>query len=105
MKEIIIACFLFVLSAILFVLSFRAFREKGFLFNNAWIYASEEERRTMDKKPHYRQSAIIFLLLGMVFLFNAVAVITGFDFMYLIAIGTVISAVIYAIVSDLKSKK
>lgn len=47
-----------------FIVSFRSFKEKGFLFNNAYLYASKEERATMDKKPHYRQSAVVFLMIG-----------------------------------------
>ena len=35
-----------------FIISYFSFREKGFLFNNAYLYASKEERATMDKKPH-----------------------------------------------------
>lgn len=44
------------------VISLMSFQEKGFLFNNAWIWASKQEREAMDKKPHYRQSAIGFAL-------------------------------------------
>ena len=40
------------------VLSIRHFQQKGFLWNNAWLFASEQERKHMDKAPHYRQSAI-----------------------------------------------
>ena len=47
-----------------FIVSVRSFKEKGFLFNNAYLYASKEERATMDKKPHYRQSAVVFLMIG-----------------------------------------
>lgn len=43
-----------------FVLSYRQFNEKGFLFNNAYIFASKQERETMNKKPHYKQSGICF---------------------------------------------
>lgn len=68
MKEIIIACILFLISSGVFVMSILSFMQKGFLLNNAYIYASKEERKKLDKKPHYRQSAIVFLLLGIVFL-------------------------------------
>jgi len=73
MKEIITASMLFLIAVLAFFMSIRSFREKGFLFNNAYLYASEKERETMNKKPHYRQSAIVFLLLGFVFLLNGFA--------------------------------
>ncbi len=57
-----------VLSVICAVISFFQFREKGFLFNNAYIYASGQERETMDKKPHYRQSGIVSAFLSSIFL-------------------------------------
>ena len=67
MKEIVPAIILFAVSIFLFFMSVRSFMEKGFLFNNAYIYASKQEREKMNKKPHYRQSAIVFLLLGLIF--------------------------------------
>ena len=42
---IISAVILIIISAALFTLSFFQFKEKGFLFNNAYLYASEEERK------------------------------------------------------------
>ena len=57
---IISAVILIIISAALFTLSFFQFKEKGFLFNNAYLYASEEERKKMNKKPYYRQSGNCF---------------------------------------------
>lgn len=37
-----------------FVISYFQFKEKGFLFNNAYLYASKAERETMNKSPYYR---------------------------------------------------
>lgn len=49
-----------VLSVVCAIIIFFQFRKKGFLFNNAYIYASKQERETIDKKPHYRQSSVVF---------------------------------------------
>ena len=65
--EIITAIVCFALSCALFLLGIRHLMERGFLLNNAWLYAGEKERRAMDKKPFYRQSGIVFCLLGLVF--------------------------------------
>ena len=43
MKEIIIACILFLISGGVFVMSILSFMQKGFLLNNAYIYASKIE--------------------------------------------------------------
>ena len=92
----------FILIAIgAFVMSYRSFREKGFLFNNAYIYASKQERETMDKKPHYRQSAIVFLMIGVIFLLNGVSVLLTANWIFILVIAIAIVAIIYAIISSM----
>ena len=58
--ELIIAIVMFVIAGILILLSIRSFLERGFVLNNAYIYASKKERDSMNKKPYYRQTAIVF---------------------------------------------
>ena len=105
MKEIIIASILFAVSVFLFFMSVRSFTEKGFLFNNAYIYASKQEREKMNKKPYYRQSAIVFLLLGIVFLLLALAVLLEVYWIYFVGVSVVIITLIYAIVSSITIEK
>ena len=50
----------FLAAGVLLVLAVIHFAERGFLLNNAYIYASLKERENMDKKPYSRQSAIVF---------------------------------------------
>ena len=89
-----------VLAIVAFIISFFSFREKGFLFNNAYLYASKEERATMDKKPHYRQSAVIFLMIGIIFLLNAMSSFWTNSWFSYMAIVVALIAIIYAIVSS-----
>ena len=105
MKEIIIASIPFALSVFLFFMSVRSFMEKGFLFNNAYIYASKQEREKMNKKPHYRQSAIVFLLFGIVFLLLALAVLLEAYWISFMGVAVVIITLIYAIVSSITIEK
>lgn len=106
MTGIIIAGIMCLILAIgTFIISFFSFREKGFLFNNAYLYASKEERATMDKKPHYRQSAIVFLMIGIMFLLNAVSVFLVNRWIGYIAIAVAIITIIYAIVSSVAIEK
>lgn len=60
MKNIIVAIVLSVIAVASFSINFLQFNEKGFLFNNAYLYASKKEKETMDKKPQYKQSGIVF---------------------------------------------
>lgn len=101
MKEIVLSCILFLIAIGAFVMSYRSFREKGFLFNNAYIYASKQERETMDKKPHYRQSAIVFLMIGVIFLLNGVSVLLTANWIFILVIAIAIVAIIYAIISSM----
>ncbi|MBQ9978960.1 MAG: DUF3784 domain-containing protein [Clostridia bacterium] len=105
MKETVAASILFALSIFLFFLSVRSFMEKGFLFSNAYIYASKQEREKMNKKPHYRQSAIVFLLLGLSFLLNAISVLLKVNWVFYIGIAVVILTLVYAIVSSITIEK
>ena len=105
MKEIIIASILFAVSVFLFFMSVRSFMEKGFLFNNAYIYASKQEREKMNKKPYYRQSAIVFLLFGIVFLLLALAVLLEAYWLFFVSVAVVIITLIYAIVSSITIEK
>lgn len=90
-----------VLSIISFVISIFSFQEKGFLFNNAYLFASEKERKEMDKKPYYRQTAIVFSLLGIVFLIFAIESAAQVKWLSYLAIGVLISVMVYAIVSSM----
>ena len=101
MKVIILSCILFLIAIGAFVMSYRSFREKGFLFNNAYIYASKQERETMDKKPHYRQSAIVFLLIGIIFLLNGVSVLLAAKWIFILVIVIAVIAFIYAIIYNM----
>ncbi len=88
-----------------FVIACFQFKEKGFLFNNAYIYASKAERASMDKKPHYRQSAIIFTLLGAVFSCTSLEMFFDLAWLFYVALGLVGIAIIYAIVSSIKMRQ
>jgi hypothetical protein len=101
MQEIIAAGIIFLIALIALWLSIRSFMEKGFLFNNAYIYASKEEREKMNKKPYYRQSAIVFLLLGLIFLLNALATLLKVNWIFYIVVAVIIITIIYAIVSSI----
>lgn len=105
MKDIILAGVSFLLAVVAFVISIRSFQEKGFLFNNAYIYASKQERERMNKKPHYRQSAITFLLVGVIFLLLGLAVLFNSAWISFVAMGIAIVTGIYAIKSGIAIEK
>lgn len=105
MGTVLGAIILGVVAIACFVFSYFQFKEKGFLFNNAYIYASKKERETMDKKPHYRQSGIVFLMIGTIFLINALEMIVNTGWLVYAVIAVAVVAVIYAVVSSVVIEK
>ena len=105
MGNIICAVILAIVAIVCFVLGYCQLKEKGFLFNNAYIYSTKEERENMDKKPHYRQSGIVFLLISVIFLLNAIECIIKSGWIFYIVILLVVVALIYAIASSIMIEK
>lgn len=98
--DFIVFVLVIIVSLAAFVISFFQFKEKGFLFNNAYLYASKKERETMNKKPYYRQSAISFLLTGIAFLLLAIGIVFTLKSLYLVVTLIMVCTIIYAIVSS-----
>lgn len=93
-----------------FTISYFQLQEKGFLFNNAYLWASPEDRRRMDeqkdsKRPYYRQSGFTFLLIGILFLIDAVYVMTGWLWMGIAFWAVFAITVVYAVVSSIKIER
>jgi hypothetical protein len=105
MQEILVATILIFVSIGSFIICSCSFRERGFLINNAYIYASKPERERMDKKPHYHQTAIVFLLLGIIFLLNGLEVLLNTGRIYYVVIILSIVTIIYAIISSIMIAK
>lgn len=99
MAETICAVIFFTLSAVALIICIFAYMEKGFLFHNAYIYASKQERSTMNKKPYYHQSAVAFLLAGISLFLLGIGIL-GNIWAIMLAIAVAVSAGIYAITMD-----
>ena len=108
--QMIIGIIFLVLSIGAFIISYLQFKEKGYLFNNAYIWASQEERKQMDenkesKTLYYRQSGFAFIFIGFIFLAYAVYIATDWMWMY-VAFGTlVLITVSYAVVSSIQNER
>lgn len=103
--EWITVIIVFSFAGVLLLLSIRSFLEKGFLLNNAYLYASREERKTMNKKPYYKQSAIVFCILSAVFIVIGISLILHNDRLFLLEIPLASGVIIYAIVSTVLINK
>ena len=98
--EIVMAVVMFAIAGLWLFLGIRSFMERGFLLNNAYIYATKEEWKTMDKKPYYRQSAVAFCLLSVMFVIIGLSVLFQNDTIMLLVIPFAVAVVLYAVVSS-----
>lgn len=105
MSNIIIAIVLFIVSLGAFLVSVRSFMQKGFMFNNAYIYATKEERENMNKRPYYRQTAITFLLIGIIFLLLGINIFLKISWLSYVTIMLAVVTLIYSIVSTVKIER
>ena len=105
MEDIIAGIVLLAASLFLFWISTRSFREKGFLLNNAYLYASKTERETMNKKPYYRQTAVVFLLMAIVFLLLSFAILLDAGWITWIASAVIGIIPVYALASGIAIEK
>ena len=103
--EIVMAVVMFAIAGLWLFLGIRSFMERGFLLNNAYIYATKEEREAMDKKPYYRQSAIVFCLLSIVFVIIGLSVLFQNGNIGLLVIPIAVAAIIFAVVSSVRKNK
>lgn len=106
----VVGIFLVALAIGVFVISYLQFQERGYLFNNAYLWASKEERRQMDenkerKKPHYRQSGFTFLFLGTGFFALAIYSVTYWTWPYITFWSLMIIAAIYAVISSIQIER
>ena len=95
----ICAIVLGIIAAICFVIGILQLCEKGFLLNSA--YTSKEK----NKKPYYKQSGIVFLLVGLIFLFNTINLLIKSTRLFYVVISIIIITFVFVAVSAIKMKK
>ena len=103
--EVVFAIVFFAIAGLLLFLGIRSFMERGFLLYNAYIYATKEERKTMNKKKYYRQSAVVFCLLSVAFVMIGLSVLFRNGNIALLVIPLAVAAIIYAVVSTVLNNK
>lgn len=101
-KTIVPVALFVILALICFVIAYYQFKGKGFLFNNAYIYASKKERLKLNKAPYYRQSAIVFTAIAINFLLIASNLVFKNTLLTYASIGLMIVLVVYALGSTIR---
>ena len=94
-----------VIAIISLIFSILGFSGKGIILDDAYLKASREERKTMDKHAYCLQGAIIFLLIFVATVCNLLRVWTYIPLFTYIAIGIGLIGIIYVVVSHYTLKK
>jgi hypothetical protein len=77
-------------------------REKGPILSNTYIFASKEQRKSMNVKTEYKLVSIIFSLLGTGFLLITINIITSEALLFYAAAAMFLSSVVYAVIDSVK---
>ena len=88
-----------IIAVISFVIGILQLCEKGSLINSA--YTSKEK----NKKPYYKQSGIVFLLIGLMFLFNAINILIKTTWLFYAVISIIIIIMAFVAISTVRMKK
>ncbi len=92
-------------SLISFVISYRQFKERGYLLHNAYVYASKEEQKKMNKRPYYQQSAKVFFGIGIIFILNSLQVVVKKTWVFYMILVFAFVLIVYAIGSAMDSSR
>lgn len=98
---LVLAIILFAIAAAAFVISIFQFAGKGFLLNNAYIYATKLEREQMNKRPYYVQSGVIIALVGIVFVLLGIEVVLQISWMSYLVVIVVALLAVFTLVSSI----
>ncbi len=96
-----LAIVLFSFSFILLVWGVLSLFNKGFLFNNAYIYANKKEREQMNKKPYYIQTGIVFILLSIASCLEGFNALLRYDVFFVLFIIIIVVTLLFVIVSTI----
>lgn len=102
--DLAVSIVVLLLSIVFAAISVFQFKEKGVLLNNAYFYASKQEREKMDKKPHYRQSGIVFAFISAIFFCIAAECILKTGWLWWVISALVAAVLVYAVVSSVKEQ-
>ena len=99
----LVLCAIFAPAAL--ILGILQLCERGVPLNNAYLFASKEERLKMNKSPHFRQSGIVLVLCGGALTLIALSIVFSVSLLFYLAFGCLGAALIYAIVSEIVIQK
>jgi len=98
--RIIISTVIGAIAVPLLIIAHRQHNEKGFIFTNRWLNASQKERENMDiriKKAEYRVGRNVFLGIGILTLTLALYFLLDGLWLFYASLAIMLILIIYAI--------
>lgn len=95
---------LIIVAVISFSYSILALCGKDIILNTAYSRAKEEERKNMDKKAYRLQSAIVFLLISILSLANALRFLMNLKWITYVSVIILVVIIVFYFVSSKKIK-
>ena len=105
---IIVASLLGILAVVCLHVAYNQKKETGFIYTNAWLWASAEKRANMDdriKKAEYRVGRNVFFLIAILFLLLSARIIFSLTWLIHAVHAIIIILVIYAIFSSVQTSR
>lgn len=95
----------FAIATVALVFSILAFLGKGVILDDAYLKATDDERKDMNKRAYSIQAGIVFLLLSIITALNGLRGLLHMPVFTYVAFGLAIGGILYAIVSHYSIKK
>lgn len=102
---IIIIMLPFIIGGVCLLIAILQLLEKGFPIHSAYIFNSKIGQQTMDKKPYFRQSGIVFAMIAGVFIAMGLDIIYDSGIFVLVQLLLIVGGIAYAVISTKKMNK
>ena len=86
-----------------FVVVYFAIKNKGPIISNQYLFASKQEREKLKTKKEYKNSAIIFSFLGLMFLLEAISVYYEISWLSFVVVILSVILIVFVIFISVKS--
>lgn len=103
--QIIGAGIMLVISILTGIASYQGFKNKGPVLTNTYLWATKEQRKKIDKKIEYYLQMVIFGGIMLLFLLNAIGILTTIYFFNKVAIAIAVLLCVYAIYDSVRYAK
>ncbi|MDO4276967.1 MAG: DUF3784 domain-containing protein [Eubacteriales bacterium] len=105
MRDLILAVLTGIISVVLFIYVSFSMRCKGPILSNSYLFASEDERKNIDKKAEYRMVSVVFCHLAIIFALLTIYILTSWKVCIYGVYVLIVCVVVYAIKQAIQTEQ